>query len=129
MEHPINDLFKVSMKTLEEMIDVNTVVGDKKQIEGNISIIPVSKVKCLYVTGGLVKEETKNELSPFGGATGGQIGITPVAFLIINNGEVSILHLDESTHLAEKIIDVGRKAVDGLSEILKNNSKNNQEND
>jgi len=117
LEHSISELFKISMESLENMIDVNTVVGDTKNVSENISVIPISKVKCSYVTGGLEhKKEHDDNIMPFGGASGGALTISPVAFLVVNNGEISVLHLDDTTHLYEKIIDSG---LDAISEIKK----------
>lgn len=121
MEHPINDLFQISMKSLEQMIDVNTVIGDIKVINDDISVIPISKVKCTYVTGGIEKfNERKQEYSdlPFGGATGGQLTISPVAFLVINKNEINILHLEEGTHLVEKIIDTGINVIEEIRKMI-----------
>ena len=122
MEHPINELFEISMKSLEQMIDVNTVIGDIKKISDNVSVIHISKVKCSYVTGGVEKYNEKKELysrEPFGGATGGQLTISPVAFLVLNNNEISVLHLEENTHLIEKIIDTGVEAFGEITKLLK----------
>lgn len=127
MEHPINELFEISMESLQQMIDVNTVIGEIKKINETISIVPISKVKCTYVTGGIEKIGSMKEINkdlPFGGATGGQLTITPVAFLVINNGEISVLHLEEDTHLKEKLIDT---SIDVINEIRKFFSKKSPE--
>ncbi len=121
MEHSINELFKISMASLENMLDVNTVVGDAKVIGENVSVIPISTVKCSYVTGGLENKKNNNKFEdniavPFGGASGGSLTIVPVAFLVVNNQNISILHLDDTTHLYEKIIDTG---VDIFTQIKK----------
>ena len=50
------------------------------------------------------KNKTLEQL-PFGGATGGNVNITPIAFLVLRNNDVKILHLDNSTHLIEKAMD------------------------
>ena len=119
MERSINELFQISMKTLEEMIDVNTVVGDIKKLNDEVSVIPISRVKCSYVTGGIEsnkRENNDNVTIPFGGATGGMLTIEPVAFLTISNGSIEVLHLEDKTHIYEKIIDTG---VDVVNEVRK----------
>lgn len=119
MERSINELFQISMKTLQDMIDVNTVVGDIKKLNDEVSVIPISRVKCSYVTGGI--EQNKKEHSdtlnmPFGGATGGMLTIEPVAFLVVNNDNIEVLHLEDKTHIYEKIIDT---SVDAINEVKK----------
>ncbi|MCY8360917.1 sporulation protein YtfJ, partial [Bacillus inaquosorum] len=41
---------------------------------------------------------------PFGGGSGGGVSITPIAFLIVGSTGIRMLHLDENTHLIEKIL-------------------------
>lgn len=119
--HPISELFKISMDSMREMIDVNTVIGATCKLNDEISVIPISKVKCTFVTGGLdQKMEPLKDLNnyPFGGATGGSINITPVAFLAIDKEGTKILHLDDSAHLYEKIIDSTPDVIDKIKTMI-----------
>ena len=119
--HPISELFKISMDSMREMIDVNTVIGTTCKLNDEISVIPISKVKCTFVTGGLdQKMESLRDLNnyPFGGATGGSINITPVAFLAIDKEGTKILHLDDSAHLYEKIIDSTPDVIEKIKSML-----------
>lgn len=125
MNHPIGDLLKISMDSIRDMIDVNTVVGNMCKISDGISVIPISKVKCSFITGGLDNktEDVKADKDyPFGGATGGSVNITPVAFLVLEGSETKILHLDDSIHLYEKMIDEAPNIIDKIkNSILKDN--------
>ena len=121
MEHSINDLFQISMKTLQDMIDVNTVVGDIKKLNEEVSVIPISRVKCSYVTGGIEqhkREHNDNYNMPFGGATGGMLTIEPVAFLVVNDTTINVLHLEDKTHIYEKLIDTGIEAIDEVKKMI-----------
>lgn len=121
MERSINELFQISMKTLQDMIDVNTVVGDIKKLNDEVSVIPISKVKCSYVTGGIEqnKKDYNDSLNiPFGGATGGMLTIEPVAFLVVSNGSIEVLHLEDKTHLYEKIIDGSVEAINEVKKMI-----------
>lgn len=109
------------MDSMREMIDVNTVIGTTCKLNDEISVIPISKVKCTFVTGGLdQKMESLKDLNnyPFGGATGGSINITPVAFLAIDKEGTKILHLDDSAHLYEKIIDSTPDVIEKIKSML-----------
>ncbi|CAH2716065.1 putative spore protein YtfJ [Neobacillus rhizosphaerae] len=55
---------------------------------------------------------------PFGGGSGGGVSITPIAFLIVNSQGVKMLHLDESTHLYEKILELAPQAVDKIQQMF-----------
>ena len=63
---------------------------------------------------------------PFGGGSGGGVSITPIAFLIVNSHGVKMLHLDESTHLYEKILELAPQAVDKIQQMF-SKRKNKQE--
>ena len=106
--HPISDLFRISMYSIREMIDVNTVVGDICKLNEKVSVIPISKVKSSFITGGIdqkMQAIKENNEYPFGGATGGTVNISPIGFLVLEDNGVKVLHLDDNVHLYEKIID------------------------
>ena len=77
-------------------------------------------------------EEGKSNSLPFGGGSGGGVSITPLAFLIVNSKEVKMIHLDESTHLYERILDLAPQAVDKIQQMFnkkEQDSNNSQYND
>ena len=122
--HPISDLFKISLDCIKDMIDVNTICGEAIKINDNCSVIPVSKVRCTFATGGLDQADSKVNIDnkyPFGGATGGTLSLNPIAFLICNDEGVKLLHLNEETHIYEKIIDVIPNTIDQIKEFFQKN--------
>lgn len=110
------------MDSLKELTDVNIIVGDKI-VYNNISVVPISKVKCGFVSGGIdqLKKQGYSDISPFGGGAGGTLNITPVAFLAFVNDDVKVLHLDDNSHILEKIIDFVPTTI---KEVMKNIKKN-----
>lgn len=122
-EHPISDLFSISMENIKTMIDGNTIVGDIVTIN-NVTIIPISKLKCSFATGGTdqFSNYSKEGMNyPFGGATGGSVNISPVAFLVIVNEEVKLLHLEEEVHIYEKLLDEIPEYLSSIKELFKKN--------
>lgn len=118
----ITDLLNVSMNKIKEMIDANTIIGTPI-IENGAVIIPISKLHLGFVSGGSdIKPNSSKEEVLFGGGAGGGFGITPIAFLVINNNEVNLLSIDESTHIAEKLIDLLPKTVEKCKTLFKNNA-------
>ncbi|MDE7263916.1 MAG: GerW family sporulation protein [Anaeroplasmataceae bacterium] len=118
----IADLLNVSMNKIKEMIDANTIIGTPI-VENGTVIIPVSKLHLGFVSGGSdIKPNSSKEEVLFGGGTGGGFGITPIAFLVITNNEVNLLSIDESTHIAEKLIDLVPKTVEKCKTLFKNNA-------
>ena len=120
MENQISELFRISTTSLKNIVDVDTIVGKTITVEPNIAIIPISKVKSTFATGGTDQGKPRGEgnSTPFGGATGGAVCITPVAFLVINKGEVKLLHLEDETHLYEKIIDQVPEAIAAIKDLF-----------
>ncbi len=128
MEHPICDLLKLSNESLKSLINVDTIVGKPVSLENNVSIIPISKIKCSFAAGGTEFEKEKNlEHLPFGGATGGNVNIIPIAFLVINKDDVKILHLENNTHLIERAIDEFPKLFDKIKEMFSQNNNDTKE--
>ncbi|MCK9536906.1 MAG: GerW family sporulation protein, partial [Bacilli bacterium] len=126
MEHPISELFKISLNCIKDMIDVNTIVGEAIVLNDKVSIIPISKVKCAFATGGCEQKNVKaaeERNYPFGGATGGTLTLTPMAFLVCSDDDVKLLHMAEHIHLYEKIIDQLPITVSQIKDIFSANPK------
>lgn len=123
-EHPITNLLNISMSNIKEMIDVNTIVGETIKLDSTI-IIPISKMKCSFATGGTDQSSINRDSDkfPFGGATGGSVNIFPVAFLVIQDNEVKLLHLEDSVHIYEKIIDEAPDIIDSIKKTFSKSKK------
>lgn len=128
-EHPIQGLMTTAMENLKEMIDVNTIIGDPVETPDGSVIITVSKVGFGFAAGGSEfqgsssgSEDSEGSL-PFGGGSGGGVSITPIAFLVVGKDGVKMVHLDENTHLYEKILDLAPQAIDKIQNSLSKGSK------
>ncbi len=127
MEHPICDLLKLSNESLKNLINVDTIVGKAINVHDGIIVIPISKIKCSFAAGGTEFEKNRTlEKLPFGGATGGNVNIIPIAFLVVRNDDIKVLHLENNTHLIEKAMD----EIPNIFEKIKNmffNENGNEE--
>ncbi|MDL4841338.1 GerW family sporulation protein [Aquibacillus rhizosphaerae] len=141
-QHPIEGLMTTAMENLKDMVDVNTIIGEPIESPDGSVIITVSKVGFGFAAGGSEfyggqsgggdKQSQKDDQSqqlPFGGGSGGGVSITPTAFLIVNDKGVQMIHLDENTHLYEKMIDLAPQAIEKIQEILKNGKKQEDDSD
>ncbi|MCP8617123.1 GerW family sporulation protein [Salirhabdus salicampi] len=130
-DHPMQGLMTTAMENIKEMIDVNTIVGDPIETkDGKTVILPVSKVGFGFAAGGseFQAQQSSDDSEgsgqlPFGGGSGGGVSISPVAFLIVNEKDVKMVHLDEHTHLYERILDIAPQAVEKIQDLLKDNKK------
>lgn len=119
----IIDLLDLSVDKIKTMVDVNVVMG-KMMTFNNVSVIPISKVKCGFVSGG-IDQKNKDDLNqnPFGGASGGSMTLTPIAFLVILENDAKILHLDENSHILENLIDLIPDTINKLTSLIKKNGQ------
>ena len=115
-KHPIESLMITSMTSIENMVDVNTIIGDSIVTADNITIIPLSKVCFGFAAGGSefntnkLNKYTENTKLPFGGGAGAGVKISPVGFLVIKDGIPKVLNVDG--------INVVDRAVDMIPDII-----------
>jgi sporulation protein YtfJ len=134
-EHPIQGLMKTALESLQEMTDVNTIIGEPIETPDGHVILTVSKVGFGFAAGGSEfkgkgasgggEEEQSDEESggssqslPFGGGSGGGVSITPIAFLIVGPKGIKTIHLDNSTHIYEKLLELAPQAIDKIQQMF-----------
>jgi sporulation protein YtfJ len=132
-EHPIQGLMTTALENLKEMIDVNTIIGDPIETpDGSTVILPVSKVGFGFAAGGSEFQAQQQQQDseggggsslPFGGGSGGGVSISPIAFLIVNKTGVKTVHLDQNTHIYERLLEFAPQAVEKIQELLKSQKR------
>ena len=92
MSHKLPNMLDSTIAKIREMVDVNSVIGEPITADG-VTIIPISKVSVGLAGGGsdFVSRHVNHQDNPFGGGVGAGIKVTPVAFLIIKEGNVRML--------------------------------------
>ncbi|MCI8641490.1 MAG: sporulation protein YtfJ [Clostridia bacterium] len=116
-EHPIEGLMTTAMNSIQDMIDVNTIIGEPIEASNNIVIIPISKVSFGFAAGGsefkgetideykkVEKEEQIQYRLPFGGGSGAGVTINPVSFLVIQSNNVKLIPINHSSSI-DKLLD------------------------
>ncbi|MBS4216837.1 GerW family sporulation protein [Bacillus sp. FJAT-49711] len=142
-EHPIQGVMSTAMENLKEMIDVNTIIGDPVETPDGGVILTVSKVGFGFAMGGSEFKSSgsssdgggsssngsdeQGSYLPFGGGSGGGVSITPIAFLVVNKHGVNMLHLEQNTHLIEKMIDLAPSAFEKIQKMTSNFSNKKQQ--
>ncbi|MGM8213601.1 GerW family sporulation protein [Virgibacillus sp. W0430] len=133
-EHPIQGLMTTAMENLKDMIEVNTIIGDPVKSPDGSLIIPVSRLGVGFAAGGSEfntqsngDSETNDSMLPFGGGSGGGVSINPVAFLIVNDKGVNIIHIDENTHIYEKMIESAPQVVEKVQQFFQNDKPGKEE--
>lgn len=129
-EHPIQNIMETALRNIKEMIDVNTIVGDAVETKDGTIIIPVSKVAFGFAVGGSdFLNKAKEDVNPFGGGSGGGVTISPVAFMVVSNGQIKLITVNPSSGIYDKILEMVPDAIDKVAEgIKKVKYKKNKEN-
>lgn len=119
MGHPIELILTEALEKLKSISDANTVVGQPITIPDGTVIIPISKVSIGFGVGGGDYAGIK-EKGHFGGGTGAGVNVTPIAFLSIYQGEVSVLQLhDKNDSTMDKLVNLMPGIVDKLGGLMK----------
>lgn len=104
MDTKVKDLISSSIGKIHELSDADTIIGEPIKIDGNITIIPVSKISYGFAAGGS-DLPSKNDKELFGGGSGAGMSIQPLAFIVITNGEVKLLELGSGSSPANAIVN------------------------
>ena len=117
-EHAINGLMGVTMDKIRELVDSNTIIGNPINMDGGVTILPVSKVTFGVATGGS-DFSGKGNKDLFGGGTGAGVTVSPVAFLVVKGGNVRTIQLADANNSLERAITMLPELVDKLGELLR----------
>jgi sporulation protein YtfJ len=119
-------ILSTTIEKVRELVDVSTIVGEPINLEGGLTIIPISKVTYGFASGGS-DFPSKSNKEIFGGGGGAGITINPVAFLIVNNGEVTLKHITSNDNAAERLVGLVPDMVDKVTGIVDKVKKNTKQ--
>ena len=120
--HPISDLMTETMSKIKEMVDVNTIIGSPIVAADGTTVIPVSKVSFGFGAGGsefASKHAASGSPLAFGGGSGAGVSVTPVAFLVVSNGNVRTVQLVEKVSAVDNVIASLPELVDKVAALIK----------
>ena len=116
-EHPINQLLDISLDKVIHMIDTQKIIGHPINLGNNRVLIPISKVTFGFGAGGsefdsnkqakksLFSNEASEDLFPFGGGSAGGVSISPLAFIVVDENNVSLMHTEKNESIYEKVFE------------------------
>ena len=121
MSQNLPNMLDNTIAKLREMIDVNSVVGTPITTGDGVTIIPVSKVSVGLGGGGsdFVSKNVNHQENPFGGGVGAGIKVTPVAFLIVKDGNVRMLPVAAPANTtADRIVELVPDTLDKITAFI-----------
>ena len=129
-EHPIENLMITAMSSIQNMVDVNTIIGEPIEASNNILIIPISKVSFGFAAGGsefngeTIKEYNRKDKDeeilyklPFGGGAGAGVSINPVAFLVVQEENVKLIPVEHESCI-DKLLDYVPDLMQKINEMF-----------
>ena len=132
-EHPIESLMMTTMSSIQNMVDVNTIIGEPIETQSGITIIPISKVCFGFAAGGsefsgeTLKEYNKKDKDeeieyklPFGGGAGAGVSIHPVAFLVVQGNNVKLMSVDHDSCI-DKLLDYVPDLMQKMNDMFNRN--------
>ena len=126
MAHPVSDMLNTTMEKIRDLMDANTVVGKPIEV-GNVTVVPVCKISIGYGSGGsdfAQKSQKPENPNAFGGGAGMGVNITPVSFLIVQDGNVRVVPVEQpAATTVERVIDMVPNVVDKVSSFVGKNKE------
>lgn len=131
MSQNASNMLENAIAKVREMVDVNSVIGTPITTPDGVTIIPVSKVSVGFGGGGsdfVSKNANKLDNHPFGGGAGGGVSVTPIAFLIVKEGNVRMLPVATPANTtADRLVEMIPDTLDKVSAFIDSHSKKNAE--
>ena len=116
-EHPIQGLMDITLQRIKDMVDSNTVIGEAITMSDGTLILQVSKVTFGFASGGS-DIGSKQPKPMFGGGSGAGVSISPIAFLVIKDGNVRMLQLADKNNSVDRVIGLMPEMVDKVQGIV-----------
>ena len=129
MSQTLPNMLENTIAKIRDMVDVNSVIGDPITTADGVTIIPVSKVSVGFGGGGsdYVSRNLNKQENPFGGGAGGGVKVTPIAFLIIKEGNVRMLPVAAPANTtADRIVEQVPDLLDKVAAFV--DSRTNKDN-
>lgn len=117
MSEKLPNMLDKTIEKIRQMVDVNSVIGEPI-VAGDVTIIPVSKVSVGFGGGGsdfANRNSSQAGENPFGGGVGAGVKVTPIAFLIVKEGNVRMIPVaTPANSTADRLVEMVPDTLDKL---------------
>lgn len=121
MSKNLPNMLENTIEKIRQMVDSNSVIGTSITTADGITIIPVSKISVGVGGGGsdYVSKNVNKQENPFGGGAGGGVKVTPVAFLVVKEGNVRVVPIPAPANTtADRIVEQVPDVLDRIAEFI-----------
>ena len=116
------------MQKVREMIDANTIVGEQITTADGTTLIPVSKLSFGFAGGGSDVSKKPETKDVFGGGIGAGVSVTPVAFIVVKDNSIKLLHVSPpSESTLGRLIETVPEVFDKVTELINKNKNEDEE--
>ncbi len=120
MSQNLSNMLENTIQKIREMVDSNSVVGEPITA-GDVTIIPISKISIGLGGGGsdFVSKNMNRQENPFGGGVGAGVKVTPVAFLVVKEGNVRMLPVAApASTTADRLVEMVPDTLDKIASFI-----------
>ncbi len=121
MSQNLPNMLENTIAKIREMVSANSVVGEPIVVGNEVTIIPISKISIGLGGGGsdFVSKNPNAKENPFGGGVGAGVKVTPVAFMIIKEGNVRMLPVAAPANTtADRIVELVPETLDKIAAFV-----------
>lgn len=130
MSEKLPNMLDSTIAKIREMVDVNSVVGEPISVGDGVTIIPISKVSVGFGGGGsdFVSKNTNHNENPFGGGVGAGVKVTPIAFLVIKEGNVRMIPVAiPANTTADRLVEMVPDTLDKIAAFVDSRTEKKSE--
>ena len=115
MNHSISEMLTSSLGKIQDMVDVNTIVGKPITTPDGITVIPVSRVTFGFGTGGT----TGSKGVTFTGGNGAGLKVEPIGFFVIKDGACRMINVSApASTTVDRIIEMFPDVLDKIDSMI-----------
>ena len=122
----VESVLNGTLNGLKNLVDVDTVIGDPLKVNDEVTLIPISKVSCGFISGGSgfgAQPQKQN----FGGGAGGAMKVIPICFLVIRGDDIRMLPVKEGESKVESLVDAVPDLLEKISDFIKSRKAKKEE--
>ena len=119
MSQKLPQMLENTISRIRELVDSNSVVGEPMTVAEGVTIIPISRISVGLGGGGsdFATKNTQND--SFGGGVAAGVKVTPVAFLVIKDGNVRMIPVAVPANTTtERIVEMIPDTLDRITAFV-----------
>jgi len=126
MEKNIDNLITNTIRNLKDILDVNSVIGEKMKINDLVTIIPICKMTMGLVTGGseIGKDKIRaSKINNYAGGSGTGVNFTPIGIISVVGNVVKYIPLGKEIPYYDIIDKIENITLNIIEKSEKKNGK------